>query len=296
MIDADAVVVRPRFVARSSLLRGLGIAAVPAPMGMGEMIETDARGATSVPGVYAAGNVADVSHQVLQAAAEGSRIAAVINAELAHEDATLALEALAGDGAGDWDRRYAAEAQRWSGQPNQTLLVEMEDVTPGSALEVGCGEGADAIWLARRGWKVTAVDISDVALDRARRVAADIGVEIAWVRADVAVEPPAQGRYDLVSVHYPALRHAVGDGAIHALVEAVAPGGTLLVVGHDFAGAGHHRHHGFDPADYVQPPDVARLLDGSTWTIEVQESRPRIRPPGSESPDVPDLVLRARRA
>ncbi len=294
LIEADAVVVAPRFVARAEPLRGLGVTPVPAPMGTGEVIETDSRGATTIPGIYAAGNVADVSHQVLQAAAEGSRIAAAINADLAHEDAALALGALPRDSAEGWDRRYAGEAQRWSGEPNGALVVEIEHVAPGSALEVGCGEGADALWLAQRGWAVTAVDISQLALDRARRAADDAGVEVDWIRADIASEPPARGRYDLVSVLYPALRHAPGDDTIHSIIDAVAPGGTLLVVGHDLDDSDHHRQRGVDPADYVQPTDVARHLDAA-WTIEVQETRPRTWPPGSDGPDVRDVVLRARR-
>jgi len=294
LIESDAVVVAPRFVARTELLQALGITPVPAAMGTGEVIETDGRGATAIPGIYAAGNVADVSHQVLQAAAEGSRIAAAINADLVDEDTSLALDALPGDSADDWDRRYASEAQRWSGQPNGALVIEIEHVAPGSALDVGCGEGADAFWLAQRGWDVTAVDISQLALDRAQRAAEDVGVEIDWIRADSASEPPAGRRYDLVSVHYPALRHTPGDDAIHSIIDAVAPGGTLLVVGHDLDGSDHHRHGGFDPSDYVQPTDVAQHLDAA-WTIETQEMRPRTGPPGSDGPDIPDVVLRARR-
>ncbi len=295
VIDADAVVVAPRFVARTEPLRALSITPVPAPVGTGEVIETNNRGVTAIPGIYAAGNVADVSHQVLQAAAEGSRIAAAINADLAEEDASRALAALPGDNVDDWDRRYASEPQRWSGHPNGSLAVEIGHVSSGAALDVGCGEGADAIWLAQRGWDVTAIDFSQVALDRATRVAEDAGVEVDWVRADIAIEPPARRRYDLVSVHYPALRHTPGDDAIHAIIDAVAPGGTLLIVGHHLDGSEHHQHHGFDPSDYVQPTDVAEHLDGA-WTVQVQEVRPRTRPAGSEGPDVPDVILRARRA
>lgn len=298
-IEADAVVVAPRFVARTDLLRPLGISPSPAPMGTGEALETDQRGATSVPGLYAAGNVADVSHQVLQAAAEGSRTGAQINADLVMEDADLAVAATRppGDGAADWDERYRAVDQWWSGSPNASLVAEAAALTPGAALDVGCGEGGDAVWLAQQGWKVTALDISRVALDRTGRAAADAGVAVELAEGDVAVDPPEPGGYDLVSVHYPALRHAPGDPAIHALIDAVAPGGTLLVVGHDLAAAsgdGTHGHEGKDPADYVQPPDVVRLL-GPDWTVDVDESRPRVLPPGSATRDVPDRVLRARR-
>jgi thioredoxin reductase len=294
VIDADAVVVSPRFVARSEPLRALGITPVPAPRGAGEMIATDAAGATTVAGVYAAGNVADVRHQVLQAAAEGGRVAAAINADLADEDASLAVDALVGDGAEHWDRRYAGTSQWWSGQPNAALVAEIGDAVPGSALDVGCGEGADALWLARRGWDVTAVDISQVALDRARRAADEAGVKVDWIRADVTLDAPDPDRYDLVSVQYPALPRGAGDDAIPAILGAVAPGGTLLFVGHAFD-RDSHRHHGHDPSNHVQPDDVVGHL-GPEWTVQVHEHRPRTWPPGHNGPDVADVVLRARRA
>jgi thioredoxin reductase len=294
VLDADAVVVQPRFVARSEVLADLGVRVVPTPMGTGEVIETDARGATSVPGVYAAGNVSDVSAQVLQAAAEGSRVGAVINADLAVEDAERAVAALAGDTAEHWDHRYADVGDRmWSGRPNSALVAEVADLEPGTALDVGCGEGADAIWLAEQGWRVTAVDISSVAVERGRQGAEQAGVQVEWVALDILREPLPAAGYDLVSAQYPAFRHDADDTAIRALVDAVAPGGTLLVVHHAFDG--EHRPHGFDPGDYVQPDDVARCL-GEGWTIEVHERRSRVRPPGSPGPDVPDAVLRARRS
>lgn len=296
-IDADAVVVAPRFVARTELLAGVGIGPVPAPMGMGLMVETDGRGATSVPGIYAAGNVADVSNQVLQAAAEGSRIGAVINADLVQEDVARAAAAIAGDDAGSWDARYVGRGQRmWSGHANAAFVAEVEGLQPGRALDVGCGEGADAIWLAQRGWDVVAVDISDVAIDRAAKAASDAGVTVDWRAVDPTVHPPEPGAYDLVSLQYPALRHDAGGHVIRSIVDAVAPGGTLLVVGHSFDRVDGHHHPHFDPADYVQPSDVADLLgDGGGWTIEVHEVRPREMPEGRQGPDVPDVVLRARR-
>ena len=295
VVEADAVVVAPRFVARARLLTDLGIGTVPSPMGNGEAIDTSPRGETSVRGVYAAGNVHDVSHQVLQAAAEGSRVAAQINADLALEEADRAVSSHSGDTAEDWDRRYGERADRlWSGHPNGALVAGVEALSAGTALDVGCGEGADAIWLAAQRWQVTAVDISDVALDRARDAAADAGVEVDWVRVDLPNEPLPTGPFDLVSVMYPAFRLTPDGAAIHALLDAVAPGGTLLFVHHDFHGHDGHRPSGFDPADYVQPDDVARhLADG--WTIEVHGSRDRTRPEGSPGPNVPDMVLRARR-
>jgi len=296
-LEAEAVVVAPRFVARTELLADLGVEPVPAPRGMGLMVETDEFGATTVPGLYAAGNVADVSNQVLQAAAEGSRIGAVINADLVEDDVRrAAAEAMDGDDAPSWDARYVSRGRRmWSGRPNGALVAGVEHVEPGTALDVGCGEGADAMWLAQQGWQVVAVDISDVAIDRATALAAEVGVDVDWRVVDLTVDPPEPGAYDLVSLQYPALRHDAADHVVRSILDAVAPGGTLLVVGHSFDGAGGHHHPHFDPADYVQPPDVAALL-GDGWTIEVDEVRPRDMVEGRQGPDVPDVVLRARRA
>ncbi|MCO8126030.1 hypothetical protein NHL50_02280 [Acidimicrobiia bacterium EGI L10123] len=136
------------------------------------------------------------------------------------------------------------------------------------------------------------------AIDRAEKAAGDAGVSVDWRAVDLAVDPPEPGAYDLVSLQYPALRHDAGDRLIRSIVDAVAPGGTLLVVGHSFDSVDGHHHPHFDPADYVQPPDVADLLgdgDGDGWTIEVHEVRPREMPEGRQGPNVPDVVLRARR-
>jgi len=134
---------------------------------------------------------------------------------------------------GDWDERYASHDEGlWSGRANGVLVGELAGSSPGRALEVGCGEGADAIWLAGAGWEVTGVDVSEVALERAAIAGRDAGVTVQWVCADVSAMPSASGGYDLVSVLYPALKHSPGDEAICGLLDAVAPGGTLLVVGH----------------------------------------------------------------
>lgn len=196
---------------------------------------------------------------------------------------------------GEWDGRYSEHEQMWSGRPNGTLLLEVGGLAPGSALDVGCGEGGDAVWLAERGWRVTGLDVSRVALARAQAISRARNVDVEWVcSALVDLEPPAVG-YDLVSVHYPALHHAPGDDAIHALLTAVGQGGTLLVVGHARIDPEHARAHGFDPADYVQPRDVAAQLDDG-WVVEVDEERPRVDPSPVGTEHVYDHVLRARRS
>ena len=198
--------------------------------------------------------------------------------------------------AAEWDARYSErDGARWSGRPNGRLLAEVATLKPGLALDVGCGEGADAIWLARSGWRVTAIDISDVAVSRAREAAERAGAAVEWVCGDALQTPFAAGSFDLVSMQYPALPKAAGEAAVRALLETVRPGGLLLAVYHDLDD--EHREHmksrGVDPADYFDADDLARLL-GDAFTIELHAIEPRIDPP-TDNPHIADVVLRARR-
>ncbi|CAM5361685.1 hypothetical protein SALBM135S_08430 [Streptomyces alboniger] len=195
----------------------------------------------------------------------------------------------------EWDDRYTERQQLWSGRPNGALVAEVAGLTPGRVLDVGCGEGADAVWLARGGWDVTALEVSGVALERAAGHARDAGVTVHWVHAGLteAALPPAS--FDLVSAQYPALLRTPDARAEQALLSAVRPGGVLLLVHH--AGMETHREHdsGFDPADYVWPSMVAALLDGD-WEVQVDEQRPRVVPDGEAGAHHTDnVVLRARR-
>lgn len=195
----------------------------------------------------------------------------------------------------EWDNLYADQQQLWSGRPNGALVAEVAGLTPGRVLDVGCGEGADAVWLARHGWDVTAVEVSGVALERAAGHARDAGVAVHWVHAALteAVLPTAP--FDLVSAQYPALLRTPDAAAERALLAAVAPGGVLLVVHHAGVDARQADDSGFDPADYVWPSMVADALDDD-WEVEVNEQRPRVAPDGGAGAHhADDLVLRVRR-
>jgi SAM-dependent methyltransferase len=198
--------------------------------------------------------------------------------------------------AAEWDARYPKrDGEMWSGRPNGRLVAEVASLTSGRALDVGCGEGADAIWLARSGWTVIAIDISDVALIRAQQAAELAGAAVDWIRGDVLQTPLPAGSFDLVSMQYPALPKAGGKAAVRALLDTVRPGGLLLAVYHDLDD--EHREHmksqGFDPADYVDPDYLSRLL-ADDFTIELHAAEPRIDPP-PDSPHIADIILRARR-
>jgi SAM-dependent methyltransferase len=193
-----------------------------------------------------------------------------------------------------WDEMYRSRDQLFSGAPNGVLVTEVTDLPPGQALDVGCGEGADALWLARRGWQVTAVDISPTALQRAAAAATDLSGRVAWTRADLTVTPPPTGAFDLVSVQYFPLPHQPDHAALRGLLDAVAPGGTLLIAAHDLADLPPRHEHGFDPSDYYQPGDIARLL-GHDWTVLINGTRPRTAPPPAGTHHTHDIVLRAQR-
>jgi len=202
----------------------------------------------------------------------------------------------AGPQAEEWDARYSErDGAMWSGRPNGRLKTEVAALTPGRALDVGCGEGADAIWLAARGWTVTAIDISGVAIDRAQKAAQAAGASVEWVSGDVLATPFPARSFNLVSLQYPALPKAAGEGAVRALLDTVGAGGLLLAVYHDLDD--EHREHmrskGMDPADYVAADDLLELL-GDDFTVELHSVEPRVDPPPG-TPHVADIVVRARR-
>ena len=190
-----------------------------------------------------------------------------------------------------WEARYRSTPAVWSGRVNASLAEIASALPPGTALDAGAGEGGDAVWLAEHGWDVTAVDGSRTALDRGAAAAAERGVMVTWVEADLrAWVPPT--RYDLVTSHY---LHAEGARGWGWLADAVAPGGTLLVVG----------HHPSDLDGPVPRPDLERLgwtaedaaadLDPAQWaSIEPQVLERAIVHHGVETV-VRDAVLVARR-
>jgi SAM-dependent methyltransferase len=212
-------------------------------------------------------------------------------------DLPTSADTYAGDPAvrEEWDTRYAEREQLWSGRPNGALEAEVAGLTPGRALDVGCGEGADAVWLAREGWEVTAIEVSGVALERAAGHARDAGVTVRWVHAALTEAALAPGSFDLVSAQYPALLRTPDAAAERALLAAVAPGGVLLVVHHAGMETRQADDGDFDPADYVWPSMISALFDDD-WEIEADEQRPRVAPDGGAGAHhTDDVVLRARR-
>jgi thioredoxin reductase/protein-L-isoaspartate O-methyltransferase len=298
-IDADVVAIGPRFRVQADPFVTLGLRPVAHQSGLGDFVETDPTGATVVPGLYAAGNVADPSQQVVEAAANGGRVGAMISFSLADEDLRAAARPSANEA--DWDHRYGGE-QVWSGNPNGTLVNEIGGMPPGRALDVGAGEGGDALWLAQQGWQVTASDVSQRALDRVDAEAKRRGLHVERHHTDAnALNAFETAAFDLVSVQYASIPRTPDGRGVRNVLNAVAPGGTLLIVSHDLdamrepvdAPAQNHR---FDPDAYLRTDDFAAdLADSSRWDIEVKEKRPRPAGAVSASHHIDDVVLRARR-
>jgi SAM-dependent methyltransferase len=198
-----------------------------------------------------------------------------------------------------WNECYRASPRVWSGNPNPQLVVEAGRLTPGRALDVGCGEGADAIWLARHGWDVMATDISGVALERAARHAADtdaaVSARIEWKLVDLLVSAPEPDSFDLVSAQFMQLPPVPRDRLFSALAAAVRRGGSLLVVGHHPSDLATAVRRPRMPDRFYTADDVAVLLDAS-WNVVVREARPRpAATPGGDPATVHDAVLLATR-
>lgn len=203
-----------------------------------------------------------------------------------------------------WDDMYEGRSRVWSGRPNAALVRVVSDLPPGTALDLGCGEGGDAIWLAGRGWRVSAVDISQVALDRAAQQADAAGLadRIDWRRHDLAESFPS-GTFDLVSaafLHAPSEIEFPRDRVLLHAAAAVAPGGHLLVVGHaDMPPwSQHHAGDGHQPDLLPSAQDVwdALALPPSMWRPRLLEAAPReATGPDGETATLNDAIVLAER-
>lgn len=174
--------------------------------------------------------------------------------------------------AADWDERYAASELVWSRGPNQQVEAECADLPPGRAVDLACGEGRNAIWLASLGWDVTAVDFSRVALDKGQRLAGDLPVD--WVCAD-ATQWRGEG-YDLAVVAYFQVPADARRPAVRHLVESLRPGGTLLWVGHDSTNLAEGTGGPQDPRVLMTVEDLLADLDGLAVDVERAERVARV--------------------
>uniref|UniRef100_A8LYL4 Methyltransferase type 11 n=1 Tax=Salinispora arenicola (strain CNS-205) TaxID=391037 RepID=A8LYL4_SALAI len=197
-----------------------------------------------------------------------------------------------------WDQRYSSAGQVWSGDPNRMLVEEVATLVPGTALEVGCGEGADAIWLAEHGWQVTGVDFSAQALARAaERTPASLAGRLTWQQTDIRDwQPGDDTRYDLVTASYMHFREALRRSVFAALATRVAPGGHLLIIGHHPSDLDTAVPRPPEPDLFYTADEVAEALPAGDWTVLTSAARPRAGTTPDGAPvTVHDAVLTARR-
>jgi SAM-dependent methyltransferase len=191
----------------------------------------------------------------------------------------------------DWNRRYAESELLWTAQPNRFLVAEVADLPPGRALDLACGEGRSAVWLAEQGWQATGVDFSDVALAKGRRLARERGVEVELIEADLLDYEAPKRSFDLVCVLYFQVPADERRLVLRRAAEAVSPGGTLLLVAHDSSNLTDGTGGPSDPRVLYTAEEVAAELPG----LEVEKADRVLRPvDGAERPAI-DALVRARR-
>jgi 2-polyprenyl-3-methyl-5-hydroxy-6-metoxy-1,4-benzoquinol methylase len=167
-----------------------------------------------------------------------------------------------------WNRRYAGRELVWTSEANRFLVEETGALTPGRAIDLACGEGRNAVWLAERGWQVTGVDFSSVGLEKAQRLADARGVQADWIAADLLDFRPDPQAFDLVLIFYLHVPKTQRTPIVRAAADAVRPGGTLLLVGHDSSNIEQGHGGPQDPTVLYTTEDITRDLQGSALRIE----------------------------
>lgn len=187
-----------------------------------------------------------------------------------------------------WDARYEEKELVWSAEPNMFLPPIVEDLAPGTALDLACGEGRNAIWLARDGWDVTGVDFSEVAIEKAHNLAGETQVD--WVVADVTKYVPRR-TFDLVLVVYVQLEPSDMRSLFANAVGALASGGTIIAVGH----ALRNLSEGFGGPPYADILWTEDLIAPLVADLDVVSLGEVLRSVEDSDVDAIDLLLHAKR-
>lgn len=200
-----------------------------------------------------------------------------------------------------WDGRYAEKELVWSAGPNQFLPAQVDGVSPGRAVDLGCGEGRNAVWLAEQGWQVTGVDFSEVAIDKAAQIASRRGVEVDWVCADATSwQPPARrdgasDRFDLAIAFYLQLPSGARSAAMANAFGLLNSDGLLVVVAHDSANLTHGFGGPQNPAVLYTAAEVVRDLESTAIPFDIEQAETLERVvEGADQPAL-DCFVRARR-
>ena len=306
VVEIDAIFTGGAPEPHDRMLEALTLDRADGPMG--NLITVDAVGLTSHPRVWAVGNVVNPGANVPLAMGTGSFAGAAVNAALVTRefDAAIAAHETPQAPIDFWEQRYAGADRVWSGRVNATLEAIARDLEPGRALDLGCGEGGDAIWLAENGWHATGVDLSPTAIDRARTAATARGLTArttfvvsdlsTYTDTDTGTDPDAKtDDYDLVTASFlQSPVHLPREQILRAATELVAPHGRLLIVGHAAAPEWAPPEHMRDVVFPTPEGDLAALqLDPTRWQTLVCEVRERAAtaPDGSQAVLLDSVVL-----
>ncbi|HLK42215.1 MAG TPA: class I SAM-dependent methyltransferase [Thermoleophilia bacterium] len=191
-----------------------------------------------------------------------------------------------------WDERYRQTDWVWSTTPNQFVAQVLADMPPGRALDLACGEGRNALWLAEKGWRATAVDFSSVAVAKGRAAAESRGLDVTWIAADLLDYEPERGAYDAVLIAYLHLPPDDMHRVLGKARDALADGGTLLVVGHDVTNLTEGTGGPQDPA-ILYTPDV--IVEAVTPLSIERAERVLRHVDGADRPAIDTLVVAVRR-
>jgi SAM-dependent methyltransferase len=194
----------------------------------------------------------------------------------------------------EWDRRYGGRELLWTGEPNRFLVSETAGLGPGRALDLACGEGRNAVWLAQQGWQATGVDFSAVAIEKARRLAAANAVSAEWIVADLLEYRPEVGAFDLVLLFYLQVPVVQRREIVRAAAAAVAPGGTFLLVAHDRSNLEHGHGGPQEPAVLYSADDVVVDLDAGLQIERAERVERPVKTPDGERVAL-DVLVRASR-
>jgi SAM-dependent methyltransferase len=195
-----------------------------------------------------------------------------------------------------WDARYAsASGLVWTGEPNRFVVEELTDPPPGRALDLAAGEGRNAVWLAGRGWDVTAVDFSPVAIDKGRRLADARDVQVEWITADLLEYVPPTGAFNAVLVTYLHLPAPERAAVLARAADALASGGVIVVIGHDLTNLTDGTGGPPDPAILYTPEAIAAELAG-LHVHRAERARRPVSTQDDSSVDAIDTVVTAVRA
>jgi SAM-dependent methyltransferase len=193
----------------------------------------------------------------------------------------------------DWNHRYEGNGLLWTAQPNRFLVAETEALAPRRALDLACGEGRNAVWLAEQGWQVAGVDFADVALEKARLLAEQRGVRAGWIRADLFEYEPPPDAFELVIAFYLQIPPERLRPILARAAKAIVPGGTFLLVAHDSSNLTHGYGGPRDLAVLYTAEDVLPALVG----LEIERAEPVVRKIETDegAREAIDTLVRARR-